>query len=212
MCCLPEIQNGKSSTSLIAHMWNEKPKDDLTCKQRVLGSVKSRPNLNYSQSKISTHVAGRVPTVTSYSVLLPSGACKPKLSDGPSAVFSGFWVTASNVTSAFQGLHPLVIGEPVQDTKHLKYCLFPQGSNLPHVTELGRSTHSQSQPWGVDASLCALLIRIRKYYLQVVGRLCKGKQNKQDYFWLCNHFCCAKGFCLPAFLWIFEFVLTLIQG
>lgn len=87
-----------------------------------------------------------------------SGTCKPKLSDSVSPVFNGFWVTASTRANACLGLHPLVVGEPAQDSKHVNFSLFPQGNNLPHVAELegagtGRASPEMWAPHSVLSSL-----------------------------------------------------------
>lgn len=138
-------------------------------------------------------------TPTSYSAQLPSGPCKPKLSDNMSPVFSGFWVTASNMTDACWGLHLLVEGEPAQDTEHVQSALsFHRGAIS--LMSLSWKEQVQSEPALRCGRLTLCSLRRRKYYLQVVRGLCKReKKTKQDYSCQCSHFCCVKGLCLPAF-------------
>lgn len=156
VCYLPKIQSRKSSASLTVHIWNGMSKDDLTCKQRVLGSKKSRPNLNYLSYKISTDVEEGV----THSHILFSSVAFWSLQTRAEwqYVFSGFWVTASNITDACWGLHPLVEGEPAQDTKHVQSALFPQGSNLPHVAELEGAGTVRASPevWAPHSVISSL--------------------------------------------------------
>lgn len=171
----------QGQTSTICHT-----KYPLTCKREVL-------------------------TPTSYSAQLPSGPCKPKLSDSMSPVFSGFWVTASNMTDACWGLHPLVEGEPAQDTKHVQSALsFHRGAIS--LMSLSWKEQVQSEPALRCGRLTLCSLRRRKYYLQVVRGLCKREKNQARLFLSMQPFLLCEGSLLTSVFPNFEFVLISIQG